>query len=108
MENVRVNGLMGLEIERDLLLLTFVGQDCTDEENEAIRRDTVVQLETLLCGRDGRKHRESVDTRFDVGSSPVLLRQHSRDSGNLILLRGRPSAPLHTTSSDYNDAPLAG
>ena len=71
--DVRVDRLVGLEIERDLLLLTFVGQDCTDEENEAIRRDTVVQLETLLCGRDGRKHRESIDTGLDVRSRTVLL-----------------------------------
>ena len=72
-QHARINGLMRLEIEGDLLLLTFVGQDCTDEENEAIRRDTVVQLETLLCGRDGRKHRESVDTGLDVRSRTVLL-----------------------------------
>ena len=71
--DVRVDRLVGLEVERDLLLLPFVRQDGTDKKHETVRRHPVVQLETLLCGRDGRKHRESVDTGLDVRSRTVLL-----------------------------------
>ena len=76
---------MGLEIERDLLLLALIRQDRSDEQHEAIWRDTVVQLQTLLRTGDGCKHRETIDTRFDVRRSTVLLRKHGRDTRDLIL-----------------------
>ena len=47
---------MWLEIERDLLLLAFVRQDRAYEKHETIGRDTIVQLETLLGGRNGSEH----------------------------------------------------
>ena len=36
----------------------------------------VVELETSLSGGDGGKDRKPVDTRLDVGSGSVLVRQH--------------------------------
>ena len=76
---------MWLKIERDLLLLAFVRQDRADKKHETIGRDTIVQLETLLSGRNGGEHGETIDPGFDVGGRSVLLRQHGRDTGNLIL-----------------------
>ena len=72
--DIRVDRLVGLEVERDLLLLPFVRQDGSNKKHETIRRHPVVQLETLLRRGDGREHRETVDTGLDVGRSTVFLR----------------------------------
>ena len=76
---------MGLKVERDLLFLAFIREDRTYKEHETIRRHTIVELETLLGRCDGSQDRETVDTRFDVRRRPVLLREHGRDTGDLIL-----------------------
>ena len=76
---------MGLKVEGHFLLLTFVRQDRPDEQHESIWGYTVVQLETLLGRRDGGEHRETINTGLDVGCRTVLLREHGRDSGDLIL-----------------------
>ena len=72
--DIRVDWLVGLEVEKDLLLLPFVRQDGTDKKHETVRRHPVVQLETLLRRSDGREHRKTVDTGLDVGRSTVFLR----------------------------------
>ena len=46
--NVRVDRLVGLEVERDLLLLALIRKDHTDEKHEPVRGHTVIQFETLL------------------------------------------------------------
>ena len=68
---IRVDGLVGLEIERDLLFLAFIREDRTHKEHETIRRHTVIELETLLGRCNGSQDRETVDTRFDVGSGTL-------------------------------------
>ena len=42
--NVRINGLMRLEIEGDLLFLAFVRENRADEENETVWWYSVVEL----------------------------------------------------------------
>ena len=64
--DARVDGLVRLEIERDLLFLSFIREDRSNEEHEAVGWDTVIQLETLLGRGDGCKHGETIDTRLDV------------------------------------------
>ncbi len=83
--NVRVDRLVRLEVEGNLLFLAFVCEDRSDEKNEAVWRYSVVQLQSLLGGGDGSKDGKTVDSRFDVGRSTVFLRQHSRYSRDLIL-----------------------
>jgi hypothetical protein len=73
------------EIEGYLLFLAFVGQYCPDEQNQTIWRNTVVQLQPLLSTGDRGQHRQSVDPGLDVRRSTVFLRQHGRDTGDLIL-----------------------
>jgi hypothetical protein len=70
-----VNGLEWLEINVDLPLFAFRRQNFTAVDDKAVRRDFVVQLETLLCRCDGREDGLSVNTRLNVRCgtlSPVL------------------------------------
>jgi hypothetical protein len=73
------------KIERDLLFLAFVREDRPYEQDESIWRDTIVQLETLLCARDRRQHRQTIDTGLDVGRSAVLLCEQTGHARDLIL-----------------------
>jgi hypothetical protein len=66
-----VDGLEGLEVDVDLALLAFCGDDFTAVDDEAIGRDFGVELQTLLGGRDGREDGETVDTGLDVGGGTL-------------------------------------
>ena len=83
--HIRVDGLVRLEIERDLLFLPLVGQNRADEQHEAVRWHTCVQLQTLLGTRNRSQNRETVDTGLDVGRSTVFLRQHRGNTRDLVL-----------------------
>lgn len=69
-----VDGLKGLEVDVDLPLLAFRGDNFTTVDDQSIRRHLVVQLETLLGGGNGRQDGESVDARLDVGGSALEVR----------------------------------
>ena len=66
-----VDGLEGLEIDVDLSLLSFLGQDFTTVDDQTIRGDLVVQLETLLGRGNGGQDGLSVDSRLDVGGGTL-------------------------------------
>jgi hypothetical protein len=66
-----VDGLEGLEIDVDLSLLSFLGQDFTTVDDQAVRGDLVVQLETLLGRGNGGQDGLSVDSRLDVGGGTL-------------------------------------
>ena len=55
-----------LEVDVDLALFSFRRNDFAAVDDQPIRRNFVVELKTLLGGRDGREHRQTVDARFDV------------------------------------------
>lgn len=79
-----VDRLEGLEINVNLALLSFRGDDFTTVDDQAIGRDLVVQLETLLGGGNGRKDGQTVHTRLDVGGSTLferLISENFRGSG---------------------------
>ena len=67
----RVNGFEGFEIDIDLALLAFAGDDFTTVHNETIWRDLGVKLQALLGRSDSRQDRKTVDSRFDVGGSTL-------------------------------------
>jgi len=83
--NLRVDGLVRFEIERHLLFFALVCENGPDEQDEAIGRNSVVELQPLLSTCDCGKHRESINARLDVGCGSVLLRQHGGRTGYLIL-----------------------
>ncbi|KAI6766521.1 hypothetical protein HG531_011743 [Fusarium graminearum] len=66
-----VDGLEGLEIDVDLSLLSFLGQDFTTVDDQAVRGDLVVQLKTLLGRGNGGQDGLSVDSRLDVGGGTL-------------------------------------
>jgi hypothetical protein len=66
-----VDGLERLEIDVDLSLLAFLGQDFTTVDDQTIRGDLVVQLETLLGGGNSGQDGLSVDSRLDVGGGTL-------------------------------------
>jgi len=80
-----VDGLEGLEVDVDLSLLSFRGNDFTTVDDKTVRGDLVVKLQTLLSRGNGRQNGQTVDTRLDVASSSVLFSQHLCDSRDLIL-----------------------
>jgi len=82
-----VDGLERLEINVDLPLLAFGGDDFTTVDDKTVWRDLVVQLETLLCRSDGRQDGQTVDARLDVGGGTEFFGQHTRDTRDLILGR---------------------
>ena len=45
----------------------------------------MVEFESLLYRGDGSKHREPVDSAFNVGCSAKLISQHLGHSGDLVL-----------------------
>lgn len=69
-----VDGLEGFKIDVNLALLALRGDDFTTVDDQAIWRNLVVQLETLLSGGNSRQDGESVHARLDVGSSTLLKR----------------------------------
>ena len=71
----RVDGLEWFEVNVNLPFLSFGGDNFTTVDDQAIRGDLVIELETLLCGCNGREDGKSVDTRLDVGRGtlPVEL-----------------------------------
>lgn len=84
-ELLRVNGLVRLEVERDLFLFTLVGEDSANEQDKPIGRDTIIEFESLLGARNSGEYGEAVNTGLDVGSRPEFLRQHGRRTRYLIL-----------------------
>ena len=66
-----IDRLEGLEVDIDLAFLAFRGQDFTAVDDEAVRGDFVIELETLLGRGNGREHGLTVDTRFDVGGGAL-------------------------------------
>jgi hypothetical protein len=67
---------MGFKIEGNLFLFAFIGQDRPDKQYETIGRHTIVKFQALLSTGYGCQYRQSIDTRLDVRSCSVLLRQH--------------------------------
>lgn len=57
-----VDRLEGLEIDVYFPFFSFRGNDFTTVDNQAIWRYLVIQFETLLSGRNCRKHGESIHT----------------------------------------------
>jgi hypothetical protein len=84
-----VDGLEGLEIDIDLALLAFGGDDFTAVDNEAIRGDFRVQLKTLLGRGDGRQDGKTIDTRFDIGGGTLAcqLRIGGAQSSHVRILQ---------------------
>jgi len=66
-----VDGLEGLEIDVNLSLLSFGGDNFTTVHNQSIGGNLVVQLETLLSRGNGRQDGKTVDARLDVGSGTL-------------------------------------
>ena len=78
----RIDGLVRLKIERNLSLLSFVGQDSTYEKYQPIGWNAIVEFKTLLGGCDRGKYGQPVDTRLDVGGRAIFLSKscvHTRD-----------------------------
>ncbi len=73
-----VDGLEGLKVNIDLLLLAFLGQDFTTVDDKAIRGHLVVELESALGGGNGRQDGLSVDSGLDVGSGTLQAQVSDR------------------------------
>ena len=73
----RIDWLEGLEVNVDLPFFAFCGDDFTAVDNQPIGRDLVIKLKPLLSRGNCRQDRESVDTRFDVGSSSLQTVRYS-------------------------------
>jgi hypothetical protein len=67
-----IDGLEGLEVDVNLTLLSFGGDNFTTVHDQSIGGNLVVQLETLLGGGDGRQDGETVNTGLDVGGSTLF------------------------------------
>ena len=67
----RVDGLEGFEVDVDLALLAFGGDDFTTVDDKAIGWDLGVELETLLGGGNSRQDGKTVDARLDVGGGTL-------------------------------------
>lgn len=67
-----VDGLERFEVDVNLALLSFRGDNFTTVHDQSIGRDLVVELQTLLSRRNGRQHGESVHSRFNVGGGTLL------------------------------------
>lgn len=67
-----VDGLERFEVNVNLALLAFLGDNFTTVDNQTIGWNLVVQLQTLLGGGDGGQDGKTVHTGLDVGGSTLL------------------------------------
>mmetsp|Transcript_13143 Transcript_13143/g.55199 ORF Transcript_13143/g.55199 Transcript_13143/m.55199 type:complete len:508 (+) Transcript_13143:683-2206(+) len=72
----RVDGLEGLEVDVQLLLLALIRQHGAAVNQQAVRRHAAVPLQARLRGADGVKHGLPVHARLDVGRRAGLVREH--------------------------------
>lgn len=59
--DLRIDRFVGFKIKGYFLFFPFVGQDGTNEKNETVRRNTVVQFQTLLRASNSCEHGQSID-----------------------------------------------
>jgi hypothetical protein len=83
-----VDGLEGLKVDVNLALLSFRSDNFTTVDDQAIRRDLVVQLETLLGGGNSGQDGQTVHTRLDVGGSTLSEHLVSEIFGEVAGLPG--------------------
>ena len=95
----RVDGLEGLEVDVDLALFAFRGDDFTAVDNQAIGRHLGVEFQALLGGGDGRQDGETVDARLDVRGRALCVMvsgrwacmrvagRHTNSSANILAAR---------------------
>jgi hypothetical protein len=67
-----IDRLKRFKVDVNFPLLSFRGDDFATVDDKPIRRDFIVQLQTLLGRCDGGKDGQTVDTRFDVGGSTLF------------------------------------
>lgn len=93
-----VDRLEGFKVNINLALLSFRRDDFTAVDNQSIRRNLVVQLQTLLRGCNGRQDGKTIHSRLDVGrgalhdvssraSWRLHKRQHTYSSANIFAAR---------------------
>ena len=78
-----VDGLEGLKVDVDFLLLALVRDDRAAVDDQSVRGHLGVELEAVLHGGDGAQHGQPVHSTFDVGGSAVLIGQHLADATDL-------------------------
>ena len=76
-----VDGLEGLEVDVDLALLSFGGDDFAAVDDEAVGGHLVVELEALLGGSNGGQHGLAIDAGLDVGGSALWRGQMGTGTG---------------------------
>lgn len=69
-----VDGLEGFEIDVDLSLLSFRGENFTTIDDQAIWWNLVIQLKSLLGRSNGREDGLTIDTRLDIGGGTLQSR----------------------------------
>ena len=67
-----IDGLERFEVDVNLALLSFRGDNFTTVHDQSIGRDLVVELQTLLSRGNGRQHGKSVHSRLNVGGGTLL------------------------------------
>lgn len=67
-----VDGLERFEVDVNLALLSFRGDNFTTVHDQSIGGDLVVQLQTLLSRGNGRQDGESVHSRLNVRGGTLL------------------------------------
>ena len=92
-----IDRLERFEVDIDLSFLALRSQNFTTVDHQAIRRDFVIELQSLLRRGDGRQDGLTIDARFDVGRSSLrkdqqgLAREkrteHTYSSANIFAAR---------------------
>ena len=67
-----VDGLERFEVDVNLALLSFRGDNFTTVHDQSIGRDLIVELQTLLGRGNGRQHGESIHSRLNVGGGTLV------------------------------------
>mmetsp|Transcript_6559 Transcript_6559/g.12000 ORF Transcript_6559/g.12000 Transcript_6559/m.12000 type:complete len:219 (-) Transcript_6559:9-665(-) len=83
----RVDGLERLEVDVQLLFFAVVCHDGSCVHNQSIRRNLIVQLETLLRRGDSAQHGQTVHPTLNVRGCAVFVSKHLRNTRHLILWR---------------------
>ena len=69
----RIDRLKRFKVNIDLSFFSLRGQDFPAVDNQTIRWHLIVKLQSLLCGRDGRKNGLAIDAGFNIGRSPLKV-----------------------------------
>lgn len=79
-----VDWLKRLEVYIDFFLFSFISDDGTTVNDEAVRWYFRVELQALLDRGYGAEYRKAINATLYIGGGTEFVSEHLGDAGNLV------------------------